>query len=75
MESFVQLISAVLLDMFAVSVKDIVHNIIFISTIALIGEVIGVRCIWAESWWSELGFLLNSDGTNASNKSCELHLL
>ena len=35
------------------SLEDVVHNLIFISSIALVGEMVGIGSIWTEGWWCE----------------------
>ena len=45
----------------SVSLENIVHNIILISSIALVGEMVGITCIRSLCWWCPWGLLLDSD--------------
>jgi len=37
----------------SVSLENIVHDIILISTVALVGEMVGVTGVWSLGWWGE----------------------
>jgi len=45
----------------SVSLKNIIHDIVLISTIALVRKMISVTCIRSFGRWSPWGFLLDGD--------------